>query len=86
MASANVDNNVLDDVRELGGIAAKNVGEVAMRLREQGGELLENGKRWLKKVQVDLKRYMTSNSRRIALIALGVGACNGFLIRRSTRA
>src|SRR5262249_9773547 len=73
---------VLKDVRELGGIAAEGGGEVASRLRSQGGELLEEGKDKLASARSGLEGYITANPLKSVLVALGAGALLGLLIFR----
>jgi ElaB/YqjD/DUF883 family membrane-anchored ribosome-binding protein len=73
---------VLQDVRELGGMAAESVGAAATRLRSQGGEVLEEGKERLHKVQSELERYITAHPTKSVLLALGAGALIGLVLFR----
>ena len=73
---------VLQDVRELGGIAAEQVSQAATRLRAQGGDLMDEGKERLQKVQGDLERYVVAHPMKSVLLALGAGAIIGLLVMR----
>ena len=73
---------VLQDVRELGGIAAESVSNAASRLRAQGGDLMDEGKEKLQKVQGDLERYVVAHPMKSVLLALGAGAIIGLLVMR----
>src|SRR5262245_2256389 len=73
---------VLQDVRELGGIAAESVSNAASRLKTHGGELMDEGKERLHKVQGDLERYVSSHPLKSVLLALGAGAVIGMLVLR----
>ncbi len=66
---------ILDDVQELGGIAADN-------LKSQGAELLDGGRDRFKKAQRNLERYIGAHPMKSMLMAIGVGALVGFFVKR----
>lgn len=73
---------IVEDVHELGRVAADKASEAASNLREKSGEMLEAGKEKAKSVKSDFDGIVAAHPMKSVLIALGVGAVIGYAIRR----
>ena len=73
---------VARDVQELGSLAADSVADTVGKLKEQGRELLSQGKESAKKAEAQLERFIGDHPIKSILIAVGVGALLGFTFRR----
>ena len=72
---------VAADVRELGSIALSNAGDALTSVKERGNELLEKGKERYEDAKDGLGTYVGENPLKSVLIAAGVGALIGYLLR-----
>lgn len=74
---------VIEDIRDLGQMAAANAGQRVMELRAQGVEALKAGKQKAGELKNGLEETLSDNPWKTVLIAAGVGALLGFTLRRS---
>jgi ElaB/YqjD/DUF883 family membrane-anchored ribosome-binding protein len=74
---------VMEEVRELGHIAASSATDAVKDLREQSAEALKKGKQRLTGLSEDFGQSVSANPWKSVLIAAGVGALIGFVLRRS---
>lgn len=74
---------VIEEVRELGHIAASSASDAVKDLREQSVEALKKGKQKLAGIGEGFEETVSANPWKSVLIAAGVGALIGFAIRRS---
>ena len=72
---------VADEVRKLGRVAMASAGGVATDLREKGEHALESGVRSAKMAKVRIDDLVIKHPMRSLLIALGVGAFLGYVLR-----
>jgi ElaB/YqjD/DUF883 family membrane-anchored ribosome-binding protein len=75
---------VLDEVQELGRVAADKANDTASTLRERSGEMLESGKEKAKSIKHDFDGVVAAHPMKSVLIALGVGAVIGYSLRRKS--
>lgn len=73
---------ILRDVKELGSIAADNVGDGTDRLKARGKEILAGGRETLERYQGQVRKYIAANPGKSLLMALGVGTLLGLALRR----
>ena len=73
---------VLRDVKDLGSIAAENVGDGTDRLKARGRELLANGKETVERYQDHVRLYIADHPFKTLLMAVGVGTLLGLALRR----
>lgn len=76
-------SRVIEDIRDLGQIAASSASEVANDLRTKGVEALKAGKQKAVQVRSGIETRVGDNPWKSLLIAAGVGALIGFALRRS---
>jgi ElaB/YqjD/DUF883 family membrane-anchored ribosome-binding protein len=74
---------VMGDLRELGHTAASTAAETARGLRTQSAEALEAGKNKAVEMRDGLATKVSDNPWKSVLIAAGVGALIGFIVRRA---
>ena len=74
---------VLDDVRELGQMAASSASVGANEIRARGLEALKSGRDRAVALKGNLETSASENPWKSVLIAAGVGALIGFALRRS---
>ena len=74
---------VMEEVRELGHIAASSATDAVKDLREQGTQAFKKGKQKLSGMSESLEETVSANPWKSVLIAAGVGAIIGFAMRRS---
>jgi len=74
---------VMEDIRELGHVAASSASETARELRVQGAEALRIGKQKAGELKQGMATRVSDNPWRSVLIAAGVGALIGYALRRS---
>jgi len=69
---------VAGDVQELGRVAVDGAGRAVAKLRRKGREALKAARR----AKGQVGHYFTANPVKSVLMAMGVGALLGFLLRR----
>jgi ElaB/YqjD/DUF883 family membrane-anchored ribosome-binding protein len=75
-------SKILRDVHELGAIAVENVGRTMGQLKAKGRGVVRKSCDRATRVQDGFARYVASNPTKSLLIALGVGALLGVILRR----
>lgn len=73
---------VIADVKELGAIALENVGDSVNRLKEQGRGSVAKGRQKVKAAQMSFESLVADHPVKSLLIAVGVGALLGLVMRR----
>jgi ElaB/YqjD/DUF883 family membrane-anchored ribosome-binding protein len=74
---------VIDDVRELGQMAASSAGDTVQELRARSLEALQAGREQAIALKGKLETRVSENPWKSIVIAAGVGALVGFALRRS---
>jgi ElaB/YqjD/DUF883 family membrane-anchored ribosome-binding protein len=73
---------VVQEVQELGRVAAAGVSDAAAKLRQKGRHAIDTGVDGARKAKEELGDIIGKHPVKSVLIALGVGAVVGFLLRR----
>ncbi len=78
----NQSQRILQDVKDLGSIAAHDVTLGKQRLAARGRELLADGRQAISNYEDNAKQYIAEHPFKTLLVALGVGTLIGLVIRR----
>jgi len=76
-------SRVIEDIRDLGHIAASTAGDAVNELRSQGADALKASKKKATELKDDFEETVFDNPWKSVLIAAGIGALVGFALRRS---
>lgn len=72
---------VVEEVQELGRTAVSSLSEAATNLKDKGQEAFEAGKERATQAKSDFDRLVSANPGKSVLVALGVGALLGYMLR-----
>lgn len=75
---------VAEEVRELGRVAAAGAGHAAAHLRERGRHAVQTGVKRARKAKTRFDVLIAENPVKSMLIALGLGALVGLVLRRKS--